>query len=225
MWKCENCEKENRDQLKICWNCTKPRDLSLEVPSGEDFRSNLRKRFAAFKKVLREGPETFEDEGTELGVGTEYCGQCSALLDKDSRFCPSCAAPASIESNIKCLNCDKVVTVSARFCKYCAFDLGTTPHQKTVVVNATASSSHIKKQREKANKLAKSGGFLTVLSAITVFWGHTYTSDFGNTARASFENLLGQADSTYQVAQTCVVFGSIGIVVGVVLFIVGISQR
>ena len=80
-------------------------------------------------------------------------------------------------------------------------------------------------QRTKANRLATYGAILAVVSIAVAAWGQTYTSKFSNTANAAFGNLMGQPDTTYQLAQNCIVFGGIGALVGIVLLVVGLSQR
>jgi hypothetical protein len=80
-------------------------------------------------------------------------------------------------------------------------------------------------QHERATRLAASGGILAVISAITFFWGQSYISNWSNLAKAGLYNLAGQTDATYQIAQWCVPLGVIGFIVGLVLFIVGLSQR
>ncbi len=77
----------------------------------------------------------------------------------------------------------------------------------------------------KASRLATYGAILAIVSIAITAWGHSYTSRFSNTASAALGNLMGQPDTTYQLAQNCVVFGGIGALVGVVLFIVGLAQR
>jgi Double zinc ribbon len=49
----------------------------------------------------------------------DTCTKCSASLDEDAIFCPSCAAPV----NPQCPSCGKSVSADAKFCKYCACDL------------------------------------------------------------------------------------------------------
>ncbi|MGZ8846958.1 MAG: hypothetical protein ACXW3C_10890 [Pyrinomonadaceae bacterium] len=80
-------------------------------------------------------------------------------------------------------------------------------------------------QREKATRLATSGGILAVISALAFFWGQSYASNWSNFAKAGLSNLAGQTDATYQIAQWCVPLGAIGFIVGLVLFIVGMAQR
>src|SRR5215210_3746016 len=62
----------------------------------------------------------------------DTCPKCSAALDMDAIFCPSCAAPV----NPQCPKCGKSVSADAKFCKYCAFDL----NQKVSTVNAQTSA-------------------------------------------------------------------------------------
>jgi len=80
-------------------------------------------------------------------------------------------------------------------------------------------------QREKADKLMKSGGITAAVSALLFLWGYNYTSSFVNSARASLMNITGQTDSTYQFASLCVVLGAMGFLVGVILVIVGVAQK
>lgn len=47
---------------------------------------------------------------------SDTCSKCSAPLDTDAVFCPSCAEPISPQ----CPNCKKSVSADAKFCKYCA---------------------------------------------------------------------------------------------------------
>ena len=49
----------------------------------------------------------------------DNCPKCSATLDADANFCPSCSAPV----NLQCPKCEKPVSPDAKFRKYCAFDL------------------------------------------------------------------------------------------------------
>lgn len=86
--------------------------------------------------------------------------------------------------------------------------------------NASANSA-----RERAERLAKAGGITAGVSVLLFLWGYNYTSNFANSARAGLMNLVGQSDSTYQLASLCVFLGSIGFLVGLILFIVGMAQR
>lgn len=78
---------------------------------------------------------------------------------------------------------------------------------------------------ERAAKLVKAGGITAGVSALLFFWGYSYSSSFANSARAGLMSLAGQSDSTYAFAQLCVTFGAIGFMIGVVLLIVGLTQR
>lgn len=79
--------------------------------------------------------------------------------------------------------------------------------------------------KERAERLAKAGGITAGVSALIFLWGYSYTSNFANSARAGLMSLAGQSDSTYQLASLCVFLGSIGFLVGLILFIVGMAQR
>jgi len=242
----------------------------------------------------------------------DTCPKCSASLDEDANFCPSCSAPV----NPQCPKCEKPVGLDAKFCKYCAFDLtqkvaddekqsiepasqpvkskpeytgvdallsekysamsdfqlltmlkgdlsAQTPKSlsialaelearpkidwremniaKTRITEAIAGTnkpkgfgapfpaSHYKvsedAQGEKADKLVKSGGITAGISALAFFWGVSYTNNTANQLRAGFGSLVGQTDSTYAFAKLCVILGLIGVIVGIVLLIVGFSQR
>jgi Double zinc ribbon len=242
----------------------------------------------------------------------DTCPKCSAPLDADAIFCPSCAAPV----NPQCPSCGKSVSVDAKFCKYCAFDLtqkvsvanaekspvvsteqtlppkqqvrsgidglladkyhamsdsqllamlrgdlsGQTErslsialaeletrtnidwrdmavaktrvkeaivavHSRGSVTNTARYNASQDLAREKAERLAKAGGITAGISVLFFLWGYSYTSNFANSARAGLMNLAGQTDSTYQLASLCVLFGALGFLVGLILFIVGMAQR
>lgn len=93
-------------------------------------------------------------------------------------------------------------------------------HISTTRYNASENSA-----RERAERLAKAGGITAGISALLFLWGYSYTSSLANSARASLMSLAGQSDSTYQLASLCVFLGSIGFLVGLILFIVGMAQR
>jgi Double zinc ribbon len=79
--------------------------------------------------------------------------------------------------------------------------------------------------KDRAERLAKAGGITAGISALLFLWGYSYTSSFANSARAGLMSLAGQSDSTYQLASFCVFLGSIGFIVGLIFFIVGMAQR
>lgn len=62
----------------------------------------------------------------------DTCPKCSASLDGDAIFCPSCAAPV----NLQCPSCGKSIRANAKFCKYCAFDIS----QKALVASVEKAS-------------------------------------------------------------------------------------
>ena len=79
--------------------------------------------------------------------------------------------------------------------------------------------------REKAERLAKAGGITAGISALLFLLGYSYTSSFANSARAGLMSLAGQTDLTYQLASLCVFLGTMGFIVGLILFVVGMAQR
>ena len=52
---------------------------------------------------------------------TNICSNCSTVLDDNALFCTTCATPLNQLYN--CPSCNKPNGLSARFCKFCAFDL------------------------------------------------------------------------------------------------------
>lgn len=142
----------------------------------------------------------------------KLCSYCKAVLEEDAKFCAECRTPVVKDSFLECPNCKKTLNAGAKFCKYCAAEI------------VPQSYTTLNSQRTKANTLAASGAILAVVSALAFWWGQSYTSSWANTARAGFGNLVGQQDATYQLAQYCIILGALGFIVGVVLFIVGLSQ-
>lgn len=51
---------------------------------------------------------------------SKICSSCSVTLDDDAQFCPVCGATTEIAY---CPNCRGVVERTAKFCKYCAFQI------------------------------------------------------------------------------------------------------
>ena len=95
---------------------------------------------------------------------------------------------------------------------------------ETSSISPTSSSLH-ELQQEKATRLAQLGAITGVVSAVAFFWGSSYTSNWSHLAKAGLSNLAGQTDPTFVMAQWCVTLGTIGFVVGLILFIVGLAQR
>jgi double zinc ribbon protein len=54
---------------------------------------------------------------------SKTCSRCSATLDADAMFCPSCSAPTISETNLTCPKCGRQISAEMRFCKYCSADL------------------------------------------------------------------------------------------------------
>jgi double zinc ribbon protein len=79
--------------------------------------------------------------------------------------------------------------------------------------------------RERADKLVQGGGITAGVSALLFLWGYSYSSNLANMGRAAMMRLAGQSDSTYAFAQLCVTLGAIAFIIGVVLLIVGWTQR
>ena len=151
------------------------------------------------------------------------CLKCSALLDADAKFCPSCASPVASAAP-HCPNCFKAVDIGSRFCKNCATDLMAENHgDASSLTSALLTAQEI--QRSKATKLAVAGGITAVVSAVVFLWAYSYTSNWSNMAQEGLSNLTGQGDPTYAIAQWCVTLGAIGFLVGLILFIVGLAQR
>jgi hypothetical protein len=100
-------------------------------------------------------------------------------------------------------------------------------HSQSSIGSYTSTTRYASENsaRERAERLAKAGGITAGVSALLFLWGYSYTSSFANSARASLMSLAGQSDSTYQLASLCVFLGSIGFLVGLILFIVGMAQR
>ena len=51
----------------------------------------------------------------------QICSKCHSALDDDAEFCTSCGNP--ITKIFNCPGCGGTVEPTAKFCKYCAFDL------------------------------------------------------------------------------------------------------
>jgi hypothetical protein len=118
------------------------------------------------------------------------------------------------------------VSAAVKFCKYCAADLS-----KKEEYSFAPRESHSDRdffeipQMAKADKLALAGGITAAASGLAALWGYTYTSSLYNSGVAVAKQLAGQTDSTYTLAQFCITFGFIGFIIGVVLLIIGLSQR
>ena len=203
MWRCENCRKENRDDRKDCWNCSIHKELALN------------KDVASAPKV----------ETVGVVERPTVCAKCSAALDEDSKFCPKCAAPVLLHSRVDCPKCRKTVDASAKFCKFCAADLTQKSEFSYLPESPRSVSSSFDSRRAKADKMVLGGGCLAGISALAFFWGVSYTNNTANQMRAGFGSLVGQTDATYGFAKLCVVLGLIGAIAGIVLLIVGLSQR
>lgn len=203
-WKCENCGKENRNDRSICWNCSTPKIAS----------------------PVKDVSTVQKNETVSVEEIPTVCAKCSAALDIDSKFCPNCAETVLLHSKINCPNCDKTVDASAKYCKYCATELTKKKEFNFYAPEKPRSEgSSLNRQREQAEKMALAGGGLAIISAIAFFWGINYSSSWSNRARAGFSSFMGQSDSTYRLAQRCVILGIVGFIVGLTLFIVGMSQR
>lgn len=202
-WQCENCQKQNNHDRTNCWNCS--------TPKGE-FKGDI--------------PDVALATGSGVGERPIACVKCSAKLDEDSRFCPKCAAPVLLYSTKDCPNCRKTVDASASFCKFCATDLTQkNDFQYQRESSSRSSDVSLDSRRENADKMALGGGVLAVVSGLAFFWGTSYTGDLANKARAGIGGLMGQTDSTFVLAQWCIGLGAIGAIVGVTIFIIGMSQR
>ena len=150
------------------------------------------------------------------------CSHCLAVVDADAKFCPSCATPVS--SDATCPTCGKSLNASAKFCKYCAAAVPGRNIERPVTPQRDSSyQDSLERQRTNADRLAVGGGVTAGVSALLFFWGQSYTSN--NFLKAGLSNLVGQTDSTYQLAQWCVTLGVFGFIIGLVLLIVGLAQR
>ena len=219
MWKCKQCGKQNQPNRDHCWHCGSKED---GTPPENPERFLLPSETIQFKDNVVVGESQSVDDITASTI----CYKCAASLDADAKFCPSCRTPVSGSSTLSCPSCGKPVSAGAKFCKYCAADLTKKEENKFAPRdNYSHHDSFLSIQREKAERLAKAGGITAGISALLFLWGYGYTSSFAHSARAGLMNLAGQTDSTYQIASLCVFLGSIGFLVGLILFIVGMAQR
>ncbi len=251
MWKCGNCDKENQDKRYFCLYCTKRKDVLLDENSSgmEEIKSStMTERLSSCPKCSSPLDEDaqFCPSCAEpvLLSSTINCPNCNKTVNAGAKFCKYCAANLKQKEEFKygsqlnsqysnsSFNSQKekterhqriFVNQTNRAKKQSPFQIAEEKHR--ISANQKAEKTSFNSQKQKAEKLAAFGAILAVISAIAVFWGRSYTSNFANTARAGFENLMGQTDSTYQLAQFCILFGVIGLIVGIVLFIVGMSQR
>jgi len=205
MWECANCGKENRDERVHCWHCS-----TVKGASHSETVSTLQNPATA---TAIEKPST--------------CLKCSAPLDEDAKFCPSCAAPVLLYTSLDCPRCGRSVNASAKFCKYCAADLTQKEEYSFGAYknNLNHSSPFQETERRQAENLLRLGAIVGVVSAIVFFWGTIYTNNVANSARASFVNLVGQTDATFQMATWAMYLGAIGFIAGVIMVIVGWTHR
>jgi hypothetical protein len=194
-WVCTNCAKENRSDRNHCWHCS------------------------AVKGAVPATSAAAKNTGTSVEKPS-ICSECSAPLDDDARFCPSCSAPVLLYRTINCPQCGKSLAAGTKFCKYCAAEVVRKPKSIEPV-----QLDSLEAQRNKAERLAIGGGGVAGVSVLLLLWGYFYTSNLSNVARAGLMNLAGQTDSTYVLAQWSISLGAIGLIVGIVLFIVGMAQR
>jgi hypothetical protein len=74
-------------------------------------------------------------------------------------------------------------------------------------------------QRRAASVLAVLSGAILLSSLVAYFWGTQYTESIGNSLNAGLRQLVGQRDTTYELAIVCLRFAPIGIFCGVGLSI------
>lgn len=207
MWTCGSCGQSNRDDRTFCYKCS----VGKDAPPVSSVQSL---QVAERVEGVLEMPST--------------CSKCSADLDADAKFCPSCSAPVSVATTMNCSKCGKSISALSKFCKYCATDL---TKKEPVSFNAQTNvfyQSPAKQPsvtRVQAEQLILAGAGIAVLSALAYFWGNSYTSNIGNAMSASFAGLIGQRDSTFVLAQWAVVLGGIGFFVGLVMAAVGLAYR
>ncbi len=79
--------------------------------------------------------------------------------------------------------------------------------------------------RKNAASLIVLGGVLALASAIAFLWGVNYSSNLSNAAYAGLASLVGQTDSTYQLALWAKNLGAVGFIIGVVMTIIGFVKR
>src|SRR5437868_6067128 len=143
MWRCISCGKENRDDRAHCWHCSTGKDASPPEVSS----------------VAQEAVSPVNVKETP-----KVCSECSAPLDVDARFCPSCAAPVLLHSTLNCPKCGKSVSATSKFCKYCAADL-TRKEQYSYSSNVSTPRYDSFKSNSGSmtpEKLMAGGGILTV---------------------------------------------------------------
>jgi len=219
---CSTCKAELEDDAKFCVECQTPvakvvvaKDTVLECP-------NCQKTISAVSKFCK----YCAAEIMLSPPSAKLCPNCESELEDDAKFCAECRTPIAKDGAFECPNCQKTLNVGSKFCKYCSAEI--TPPAKVPPVFARSSYASVStpsSQNTKANNLTKSGAALAIVSGIAFWWGRSYTSDWENRAGAILGSLVGQQDSTYQFAQMCVVLGLLGMIAGVILFIVGWLQK
>jgi Double zinc ribbon len=245
MWQCVVCGEQIEEDFDVCWNCQtskdgKPSESFASAPLPKELEG-LRERMANasdedLSKMVNVNFKQYREEALLLARGelarrnlpmrpiAKLCSNCNAELEDDAKFCAECRTPIAKSGALECPSCQKTLSPDSKFCKYCAAEI--VPQAKVPPVFARNSSlSTPSPQTTKANNLARSGAILAIVSAVAFWWGQSYTSSWANTARAGMGNLVGQQDSVYQLADYCIILGALGFIVGVVLFIVGLSQR
>ncbi len=100
------------------------RRLTPPLPSAPTFTPQVTFAGPSDPSSARLAPETVRLDGlTEKSFMQKVCATCSAALDHDATFCPSCSAPVSMLPEIVCPQCGKSISANSKFCKYCAFNL------------------------------------------------------------------------------------------------------
>lgn len=80
-------------------------------------------------------------------------------------------------------------------------------------------------KEKNARQLILLGGMITIASAIAFLWGVSYTSNLSNAAYAGLASLVGQTDTTFQLAVWARNLGALGFIIGVLMSVIGLVKR
>jgi len=76
-----------------------------------------------------------------------------------------------------------------------------------------------------ARQLMLLGVLITIASAMAFLWGVSYTSNLSNAAYAGLSSLVGQTDTTFQLALWSRNLGAVGFIIGVLMSFIGLMKR
>ena len=219
--KCPSCQKSVTAEAKFCKYCAFDLSQTSRTADTESSRTVAAKQGAPQGHQFTSGIEALLADKYQAMSDSQLLAFLRGDLSSETERCLTIAL-AELETRThvdwRDMGVAKTRVREAIVAAHSQRSIGS--YSSTTRYNASENSA-----RERAERLAKAGGITAGVSALLFLWGYNYTSSFANSARAGLMSLAGQSDSTYQLASLCVFLGSIGFLVGLILFIVGMAQR